>query len=98
MAESTNGAQESATSEKQVDVLTEEFRVKGDEIVARIKEIIREGNARRIVIRSEQGKTLVEFPLTIGLIGALLLPTWAAIGAIAALVTDCVILVERVEG
>lgn len=98
MAESTNGAQESATSEKQVDVLTEEFRVKGDEIVAKIKEIIREGNARRIVIRSEQGKTLVEFPLTIGLIGALLLPTWAAIGAIAALVTDCVILVERAEG
>ena len=74
----------------------EEFQVKGDELVAKVKEIIHEGNVRRLIIKNEDGKTLVEMPLTVGVIGVLLLPVWAALGAIAALVTDCTISVEKV--
>lgn len=80
------------TTEK---VWTEEFMVKGDELVAKVKEIVHEGNVRRITIKNEEGKTLVEIPLTLGVIGALLLPVWAALGAIAALVADCTISVEK---
>ena len=53
---------------------------------------------RRVVIKNEEGQTLIEVPLTLGVVGAVLLPVWAAIGAIAALVTDCTIVVEKVEG
>lgn len=73
----------------------EEFKVRGEDVVRKIKELIREGNVRRIIIKNEQGETLVEFPLTIGLVGAALLPVWAAIGAIAALVANCTIVVEK---
>lgn len=76
---------------------TEEFRVSGDEVLAKVKELVHEGNVRRIAIRSEKGETVVEFPLTVGVVGALLLPMWAAIGAAAALLTRCTIVVERVE-
>ena len=76
---------------------TEEFKVSGDDVVKTIKKIIAEGNARRIIIKKEDGSTLVEFPLTIGAIGALIAPMLAAIGAIAALVTKCTIIVERRE-
>lgn len=74
----------------------EEFRVKGDEMVAKVKEIVHEGNVRRLTIKNEDGKTLVEMPLTVGVLGVLLLPMWAALGAIAALVADCTISVEKV--
>ena len=74
----------------------EEFQVKGDELVAKVKEIVHEGNVRRLSIKNEDGKTLVEMPLTVGVIGVLLLPVWAALGSIAALVTDCTISVEKV--
>ncbi|MCG8467823.1 MAG: DUF4342 domain-containing protein, partial [Gemmatimonadetes bacterium] len=69
----------------------------GENLVGKIKEIIHEGNVRRISIRNEDGKELIEIPLTIGVVGTLLLPAWAAIGAIAALVTNCSIVVEREE-
>jgi len=62
-----------------------------------VKELIKEGNVRRIIIKNEEGKTLVEFPLTIGVVGAVLLPMWAALGAIAALVTKCTIVVEKTD-
>jgi hypothetical protein len=75
----------------------EEFRVKGEELIAKVKELVREGNVRRIIIDNEQGKTLIEIPMTIGVVGALLLPVLAAIGAIAAVVTNCTIRVERRE-
>lgn len=75
---------------------TEEFRVSGEEVLAKVKELIHEGNVRRIAIRNEKGETVVEFPLTVGVVGALLLPMWAAIGAVAALLTHCTIVVERV--
>jgi hypothetical protein len=69
--------------------------VAGDRVLEKVKEIIREGNVRRITIRNEEGRTLIEIPLTVGVVGALLLPVWAAIGAIAALVANCSIEVER---
>ena len=76
---------------------TESFAVKGEEMLAKVKELVREGNIRRIIIKNEEGKQLIEIPLTIGVVGALLLPVWAAIGAIAAVVTDCTIEVVKVE-
>jgi hypothetical protein len=76
----------------------DEFQVKGEELIAKVKELIREGNVRRIVIDNEEGRTLVEIPLTIGVVGALLLPALAAVGAIAAIVTNCTIRVQRRDG
>ena len=76
---------------------TEDFRVKGDELLTRLKELIREGNVRRVIVKNEDGDTLVEIPLTVGVVGAVLVPVWAAVGAIAALVTDCTVTVERRE-
>lgn len=73
----------------------QEFKVSGDEVVKKVKELIKEGNARRIIIQNEDGKTLIEIPLTFGVIGAALLPVFAAIGATAALVTNCTIIVEK---
>ncbi len=73
----------------------EEFKVSGEEVVAKIKQIIKEGNVRRIIIKNEKGKTLIEVPLTLGVVGAVLLPVWAAIGAIAAIVTKCTVVVEK---
>lgn len=78
-------------------IRTEEHRVTGEALVAKIKELIHEGNIRRIVLKNEQGTTLVEIPLTLGVVGALLLPVWAAIGAIAALAANLIIVVEKVE-
>jgi len=74
---------------------TEEFKVSGDDLVSFIKKLIREGNARKISVKNEEGKTLVEFPVTIGAVGALIAPVLAAAGAIAALVSRCTIVVEK---
>ena len=73
----------------------QEFKVNGDEVLKKVKELVKEGNARRIIIQNEEGKTLIEIPLTIGVIGAAFLPVFAAVGAIAALVTNCTIIVEK---
>ncbi len=73
----------------------EEFRVSGEELVEKIKEIIKEGNARKIIIKNEDGESVAEFPLTIGAVGALIAPILAAVGAIAALLTKCTIVVEK---
>jgi hypothetical protein len=78
-------------------VRTEEFRVSGEEVLAKIKELIREGNVRRVAIKNEEGKTLIDIPLMLGVVGAVLAPQAAAIGAIAALVTDCTIVIEKTE-
>ena len=75
----------------------EEFTINGEKLVSTIKKLVREGNIRRITIKNKEGKTLIEIPLTFGVVGALFLPTLAAIGAIAALVTECTIVVEKVE-
>lgn len=73
----------------------ETFEIKGEELVAKVKELIQEGNVRKITIKEKSGKTIAEFPLTVGVVGALLAPPLAAVGAIAALVTECSISVER---
>ena len=70
--------------------------VKGDDLLAKIKEIVHQGNVRRIMISNEEGQRLIEVPLTVGVVGALLLPTWAAVGAIAAVVTNAKIEIQRV--
>lgn len=88
---------EAEAVEAEAETTTEEHKVRGDNLVAKVKELIREGNIRRITIRNDDGKELIEIPLTIGVVGTLLLPAWAAIGAIAALVTNCSIVVERAD-
>ena len=73
----------------------EEFQVAADDLVGRVKELIWEGNIRRIVVRNEGGRTLLEIPVTVGVIGALFAPYLAALGAVAAMATRCTIAVER---
>ncbi len=73
----------------------EEFKVSGEQLLAQVKRLIAEGNVRRITIKNKDGKTIVELPLTLGVVGAVLAPPLAAVGAIAALVTECSIVVER---
>jgi hypothetical protein len=76
---------------------SEEFKINGGQIVDKIKELIHEGNIRRIILKDESGKTFLEIPLTVGLVGAALAPILAAIGAAAALVTKMTIVVEKVD-
>lgn len=78
-------------------VHSEEFRVNGEELIAKIKQLLHEGNIRRIIIKDKDGKTVMEIPLTIGVVGVLLAPTLAAVGAIAALLTEATVVVEKVE-
>ena len=78
-------------------VVREEFSVSSEDLVKRVKELIREGNVTRVIVRDEEGKTLLEIPATIGFVGVILAPWLAALGAIAALATDCTIAVERRE-
>ena len=73
----------------------EEFKVNGEDLIRKVKELINEGNVRRIIIKNKDGKQLIELPLTIGVVGAVLAPVLAAVGAVAALVTECAIVVER---
>ena len=73
----------------------ESFSILGEDLLKRIKELIEEGNVRKITITDKSGKELASFPLTVGVVGALLLPMLAAVGAIAALITECTITVER---
>jgi hypothetical protein len=75
----------------------EEFKISGDELIGKVKQLIAEGNIRRLIIKDKEGKTIIEIPLTIGIVGIVLAPVLAAVGAIAALVTECTILVERDE-
>lgn len=74
---------------------SETYQVKGEELLKKVKELIHEGNIRQITIKNKEGQTLIQLPLTIGVVGTLLAPVLAAVGAIAALVTECSITVER---
>ena len=76
---------------------TEEFEFSGDMLIAKIKELIREGNTRRIILKNEDGRALIDISLTVGVFGTLVAPQLAALGAIAALVTHGTIIVEKVE-
>jgi len=75
----------------------EKIKVKGEELLKKIKEIIHAGNVRRIIIKNDEGKTYLELPVTVGLVGAFLVPVWAAIGALAALASHFTIEVQNLE-
>lgn len=74
---------------------TEEFKLSGEQLIKKVKEVIKEGNVRKIIIKDKKGKEIVTFPLTIGVVGTLLAPVLAAIGALAALLTECTLVVEK---
>jgi hypothetical protein len=76
---------------------TEEFKVEGEKLIGKIKDVLHEGNIRRIIIKDKEGKTVMEIPMTLGVVGALIAPQLAAIGAIAALITEATIVVEKSE-
>ncbi|MDP4280735.1 MAG: DUF4342 domain-containing protein [Bacteroidota bacterium] len=77
--------------------IKDEFKVRGEEVVEKVKELIHEGNVRRLIIKDMEGKVYLEIPVTIGVIGALIVPWLAAVGAIAAMVADLKIEVIRTE-
>jgi hypothetical protein len=101
MSEDSDQVEEQAQEEQDGEVQDggrkEKYRVAGEKLLAKVKELIKEGNVRRITIKNDEDKTLIEIPLTFGVVGAAIFPVWAAVGAIAALVTDCSIEVERIE-
>ncbi|HET8633063.1 MAG TPA: DUF4342 domain-containing protein [Gemmatimonadales bacterium] len=74
---------------------TEEHKVSGEGLVAKVKELVREGNVRRVRVKNDEGRVLFEFPLTIGVVGVALMPVWVALGAIAALAADYTVEIER---
>jgi hypothetical protein len=90
----TEEKKDEAKSEK---TRTEEFKVNGPEILKKFKELIHEGNIRKIILKTDEGKTFLEIPLTVGLIGAAFAPVLAAVGAIAALVSSMTIVVEKIQ-
>ena len=73
----------------------EEFEVKGKELVEKVKQVVHEGNVRKVILKNEKKETIVEFPLTIGVVGAVFAPMLAAVAAIAAVVTKCTVEVEK---
>jgi len=75
----------------------EEFKLDGSKVIEKVQELIHEGNIRRIILKNEEGKTLIEIPLTLGVVGAAFLPVLAAVGAIAALAVRMTIVVEKIE-
>jgi hypothetical protein len=76
---------------------TEEFHVNGEELLTEIKKVLKEGNIRRVIIKNKEGKVVFEIPLTLGVVGALIAPQLAAIGAIAALLSEATVVVEKSE-
>lgn len=75
----------------------ESFKSNGENLLKKVKELINEGNIRKIIIQDQAGKEIMSFPLSVGVVGAVLAPVLAAIGAVAALVGECTITVEREE-
>ncbi|HZJ18393.1 MAG TPA: DUF4342 domain-containing protein [Patescibacteria group bacterium] len=82
---------------KEKKTKSETFKVEGGKVLDKVKDLIKEGNVRRIIIKDKKEKELIQFPLTFGVIGVALAPILAAVGAIAALITECSITVEREE-
>jgi len=73
----------------------EEFRLNADALVKKVKEVIEAGNARRIIIKNEKEESILEIPLTIGVVGTLIAPYLAAVGAVAAVVTNCTLVIIK---
>jgi len=84
-----------ATKKEKEDAKREEFKVSGEKILEKVKELVKEGNVRRIIIINEKGETLMELPLTFAVVGTAIAPVLAAVGALAALIANCTIVVER---
>ncbi len=80
-----------------VKVVREEYSVSGTNLVSRVQELLHEGNVTRVIVKDDKGKSLLEIPATVGVVGAVLAPWLVALGVIAALVTNCRIVVERRE-
>lgn len=78
-----------------VKIKTDSFKVSGENLLKKVKELIKEGNIRKITIKDKNGKELITFPLTFGVVGAVIAPVLAAVGALAALIGECTISVER---
>ena len=78
------------------EIKTEEFKVSADDLVKTVKQLIHEGNVRRIIVKDEKGKVLLDIPVTIGVVGTIIAPWLAALGVIGALITNCTIIVEQV--
>ena len=76
---------------------TEEFHVSGEELISKIKELVHEGNIRHVIIQNEKGNTLIDIPISLGVVGVFLAPQLAAVGAIAALISKGTIIVERAD-
>ena len=76
---------------------TEEFKIEGEKLLSKIKELIHEGNIRKVIIKDKDGKTLMEIPMTFGVVGVLIAPQLAALGAVAALLTEATVVVETSE-
>lgn len=83
------------TAKKKQTKKEETFKVSGENLIAKVKELIREGNVRKITILNKEGAIIAVFPLTVGVVGAVIAPPLAAIGALAALISECTIKVER---
>ncbi|OGK49162.1 hypothetical protein A3A55_00465 [Candidatus Roizmanbacteria bacterium RIFCSPLOWO2_01_FULL_40_14] len=83
-----------ATKQK-TKTTTEQIKGTGDQVIKKVKELVKEGNVRKIMIKDKNGKSIAEFPLTIGVIGTALVPILAAVGAIIALVAECTITIEK---
>lgn len=75
----------------------ESFKINGENLLKKIKELIEEGKVRKITIHDKEGKELMSFPLTIGVVGAVIAPVLAAVGALAAIIGECSITIEREE-
>lgn len=84
-----------AETKKKTTTNEESFQVTGENLLKKVKELIKEGNVRKITIKDKNGKNLVVFPLTLGVVGAAIAPVLAGVGAIAALIGECTITVER---
>lgn len=88
-------ASSKSKSSKKTNPKFESFKVKGDQVVNKVKELVKEGNARKIIIKDKNNKTIAEFPMTVGVVGAMLVPILTVIGTVAALVSECTIEVEK---
>lgn len=77
--------------------IKETFKLKGEQLLNKIKDLIEEGNIRKITIHNKDGKELMNFPLTIGVVGAVLAPILAAVGGLAAVIGECSITIEKDE-
>jgi hypothetical protein len=85
----------STKSQKAGKTFEETFKVNGEELLGKVKDLVKEGNIRRLIIKDNKGRVVIEFPLTVGVVITVLLPVFAAIGALAALMTECSITVVR---